>query len=354
MMKKLLLYFTPFNGMPQVVFLLMLLMLSVRVSAQQLTACRDSVKDGYDFWLYTPQNNDTMPELKPLVMFLHGQSLCGKNLSKVLQYGTIDALTKGRRIDAIVVAPQTQGPWKPARLNNIYEWVKTRYPVDTNRFYVLGMSLGGYGTLDFTASYPDKIAAAVAMCGGATVNDLCGLNIVPLRIVHGTADKAVPVGCSDRVVAEMADCGDTSRLVYDRLPKINHSQLARLFYMDSTYDWLFAHSLTDSLRTINNHCVISAATMKTSYANLDTHYKLKVIDKKPVKMQGKNNNKAASDHNQPVVDDDDSEAVYYVIKKGDTLSAIASRNKTTVDKLCKLNRMNKSAVLQIGRKIRIK
>lgn len=329
-----------------------LLLASAGLSAQQLTACRDSVKDGYDFWLYAPKHNDTVVETKPLVMFLHGRSLCGHNLSKVLQYGTIDALTKGRQIDAYVIAPQTQGAWNPQRLIRIYEWVVSRYPIDTTRFYVLGMSLGGYGTLDFTASYPDKVAAAIAMCGGATVKDLCGLNLVPLRIVHGTADKAVPVGCSDRVVSSMAECGDTSRLVYDRLPSINHSYLARLFYMDSVYHWLFAHSLTDSLRSVNDHYVISASKMKTSYANIDTRYKLKVVDNKI-------NSKLPTDtvtRQEIMVAEggDDSGAVYYVIKKGDTLSSIALRNKTTVAKLCKLNNMNQNAILRIGRKLRVK
>lgn len=332
-------------------FLSILLLVSIGLSAQQLTACRDSVKDAYDFWLYTPQNVDTMPEQKPLIMFLHGRSLCGRNLSRVLQYGTIDAITKGRHIDAIVVAPQTQGAWNPQKINNIYEWVVQNYPVDTNRFYVLGMSLGGYGTLDFTASYPDKVAAAIAMCGGSTAKDLCGLNTVPLRIVHGTADKAVPVGCSDRVVASMVECGDTSRLIYDRLPKINHSYLARLFYMDSTYQWLFSHSLSDSLRTVNNHCVISANTMKASYADLDVRYKLKVVD---TKMRAKSKSDTLTREQIIIAEDDNVGAAYYVIKKGDTLSAIASRNKTTVDKLCKLNNINRNTILRIGRKLRVK
>ncbi len=324
-------------------FLYMLLLAPVGMSAQQLTACRDSVKDGYDFWLYTPQNSDSVPELKPLVMFLHGQSLCGRNLSRVLQYGTIDALKKGRQIDAFVVAPQTQGTWDPIKINSVYDWVKSKYPVDTNRFYVLGMSLGGYGTLDFAATYPDKVAAAMAMCGGITVKDVCGLNTLPLRIVHGTADRAVPVNCSDRVVSDMADCGDTSRLIYDRLPSVNHSYLARLFYMDSTYKWLFAHSLSDSLRNVNNYCPISAATMKNSYENINTRFKLVTIDSKP-------SSKGSGTYSS----DDDGNAVYYVIKKGDTLYAIAAKNKTTVSKLCKLNNMNENTILRIGRKMRVR
>ena len=45
---------------------------------------------------------------------------------------------------------------------------------------------------------------------------------------------------------------------------------------------------------------------------------------------------------------------YYVVKKGDTLSAIAVKHGTTVDKLCNLNGINRNSILKIGQKIRIK
>lgn len=47
-------------------------------------------------------------------------------------------------------------------------------------------------------------------------------------------------------------------------------------------------------------------------------------------------------------------STYYTVKKGDTLGAIAARNGTTVDKLCKLNGIKSSSILQIGQKIKIK
>ena len=155
----------------------------------QLVACRDSVMDGYDFWLYLPDDYNPMKADKPVVIFLHGKSLCGNDLNNVRRYGCIDALSRGRAIDAVVIAPQTQGAWNPQKVMNVYDWVTSKYSVDKNRLYVLGMSLGGYGTLDFVATYPDKVAAAMALCGGATVNSLCALNEVPLWIIHGTADK---------------------------------------------------------------------------------------------------------------------------------------------------------------------
>ena len=45
---------------------------------------------------------------------------------------------------------------------------------------------------------------------------------------------------------------------------------------------------------------------------------------------------------------------YYTVRKGDTLSKIASRNGTTVAKICKLNGISSKKVLKPGQKLRIK
>ena len=195
--------------------MLLLLCLLPLLCKAQLMACRGFVKGGYDFWLYLPDDYSTS-EKKPLVLFLHGKSLSGHNLNLVRNYGCIDAVSRGRKIDAVIVAPQTSGAWQPSKVMEVVDWVKKNYTVDMDRFYVIGMSMGGYGTLDFAATYPDEVAAAMALCGGATELELCGLNEVPLWIIHGTADTAVPVGCSDKVVEAMAECGDTTRLIYNR------------------------------------------------------------------------------------------------------------------------------------------
>lgn len=47
-------------------------------------------------------------------------------------------------------------------------------------------------------------------------------------------------------------------------------------------------------------------------------------------------------------------AKYYTVKKGDTLSKIASRNKTTVAKICKLNGISQKKVLKPGQRLRIR
>ena len=204
---------------------------------------------------------------KPLVIFLHGRSLCGNNLNKVLQYGTIDALKKGREIDAYVIAPQNPGTfWKPDNIMNVADWVIDRYPIDTNRIYVLGMSLGGYGTIDLTAAYPHRIAAAMALCGGGSRKDLSGLNEVPLWIIHGTADAAVSVNESRKVVDKMKEAGKTPLLRYEEWKGVNHGALARLFYLEQTYEWLFMHTLDN--RNVDKSISIDHSDTKNAYKDL--------------------------------------------------------------------------------------
>ena len=236
--------------------------------AQSLVKHYGKVKNGYNFWLYTPAN---VEKPKPVVIFLHGASLRGTDLNQVRRYGTIDAIERGRKIDAYVIAPQVpKGWWKPEKIINILEWVKKHHNVDESRVYVLGMSLGGFGSIDLAAQYPDKIAAAMAFCGGGNQKSYKGLTKVPLWIIHGTADKDVEVKYSDAVVKGMKKFKDgTKRLHYDRIEGMDHSSLARMFYMKKTYDWLFKHSLTDEGRKIQPVFEVSNKTLtRAVYSDL--------------------------------------------------------------------------------------
>lgn len=250
-----------------------LLIASAIFTNAKLTSHKKEVENGYNFWLYEPDSLsvDSLGNVvqKPIVIFLHGASLCGRNLNKVLRYGTVHAVEGGREINAYILAPQNPGgAWNPLKINNLLDWAIENHSIDTTRVYVLGMSLGGYGTIDYTATYPNRVAAAMALCGGGTVKDYSGLNEVPLWIIHGTADRAVSVKQSRLVVDAMIECGDTTRLRYDEWKGVNHGRLARLFYMVETYDWLMSHSLNDSLRPVNREISIVNSDLNNAYRGL--------------------------------------------------------------------------------------
>lgn len=325
--------------------------MTLTTHAQHLTAYHNTVSNGYNFWLYTPADYDstaTHTDKKPLILFLHGGSLCGSNMNSVLRYGTLDALRRGRQIDAIVMAPQCPGRgWNAEQLMHTVDWVVQHYRVDTNRFYVLGMSMGGIGTINFVGTYPQRVAAAMAICGAGRLKDYSGLNSVPFWIFHGTADKVIPLSESQRVVRAMVSAGDTSRLLFTTLPGMGHSQPCQLFYMEDTYRWLLSHSLSDTNRRVNRDYVLNKAALSKAYTNL---HQVNI----PISHVNAGKNVSSSASTTTAAASSNSQTSYYTIRKGDTLGAIAQRNHTTVKKLCQLNHLTPTTVLQIGKRIRIR
>lgn len=236
-----------------------------------LSAKKNVIPGGYNFWVYTPEDYYYTQESTPLVLFLHGASLCGRDMNRALRYGTVAAIKMGREIPALVITPQNPGgAWNPKKLNDILEWLdENDYAYDHGRIYVLGMSLGGYGTLDFVGTYPEKVAAAMALCGGCTLKDQSKMGDAPLWIIHGTADKAVSVRESQTVVNRMKQAGITDRLRYDWLPGASHGALARYFYTWKTYEWLFSHSLRDPDRPVNRTVSISQTDLNQAYRDME-------------------------------------------------------------------------------------
>lgn len=230
---------------------------------------KDSIPGGYNFWIYTPTDYYYSLENTPVIIFLHGRSLCGRNLDRVRRYGPLDAIIKGRQIDALVLVPQNPGgAWNPDKISSILEWTKEHYAMDSTRVYVIGMSLGGYGTLDFVGTYPDKVAAAMALCGGCSLKDVSGLGKVPLWIMHGTADRAVPIKQSKVVVEQLQKSNNDKRLRYSWLQGASHGALARVLYMTKTYEWLFSHSLLDEGRPINMDFDIDKSDLSDAYDDM--------------------------------------------------------------------------------------
>lgn len=234
-----------------------------------LRPVKGEIPGGYDFWVYTPTDYYYSLETTPVVMFLHGASLCSKDMNRSRRYGPLDAIVRGRQIDALVIVPQNPGgAWDPDKLNDILEWTKKNYAMDSTRVYVLGMSLGGYGTMDFAAAYPDKIAAAMALCGGCSAKDKSGLGRLPLWIIHGTGDRAVPVKQSQTVVKQLQDTNNDKRLRFDWLQGASHGALARILYMRKTYEWLFSHSTADPGRPVRPDITIDNSDLKKAYNDM--------------------------------------------------------------------------------------
>jgi predicted peptidase len=196
-------------------------------------------KTAYPFWINLPA--DSILESKPpILIFLHGKSLSGTDLNRVKRYGVIHEIEKGRKVPAIVVAPQVaSGSWDPDKVLEVLQYVQSHYNTDSARVYVCGMSLGGYGTMHFAGKHADKITAGVALCGGGNPKDGCKLASIPMWIQHGNLDEAVPIKRSEEMVSAIRACNGGKNLIYTEVKGADHGDLEKVFRSDEMYDWLF-------------------------------------------------------------------------------------------------------------------
>jgi predicted peptidase len=224
--------------------LFIFLMVSFSNTFSQLQAIKNQAD--YPFLLHLPADS-ILKSKPPVLIFLHGRSLSGTNLDLVKKYGVIHEIEKGRKVPAIVVAPQVMAgkSWEPEKIMSVLKFVQRTFDTDTNRVYVAGMSLGGYGTLRFAGAYPGVVTAAVALCGGGNPNDGCDLATVPLWIQHGNSDRAVPISESEKIVNAIKNCNGGENLKYTIHKGADHGALERIFRTDEMYEWLFQYTKAD-------------------------------------------------------------------------------------------------------------
>src|SRR4249919_3258691 len=159
-------------------------------------------------------DSDTLRKY-PLVIFLDGSGERGSDNEAQLKWGVMNFATDQMMAlhPAIVIAPQCPEklswsnfsrsetisdtrllpePSKPMELiiELIHQLEKTM-PVDTNRIYITGLSMGGFGTYDAIERYPNLFAAAMPVCGGGDISKASTISHIPIWIFHGAEDATV-------------------------------------------------------------------------------------------------------------------------------------------------------------------
>lgn len=135
-----------------------------------------------------PDDYSSTTEKYPLIIFLHGYGEIGNStadLSKQLKQGLPAVIAKGVKIQAtnpvdgklykfIVLSPQHHG-WttEPAAIDYMLKELTKAYRIDTNRFYLTGLSAGGQGVIQavtYSQTLTSKFAAIVPMSPSAPDN----------------------------------------------------------------------------------------------------------------------------------------------------------------------------------------
>ena len=114
------------------------------------------------------------------------------------------------------------------------------YNIDKNRIYLVGLSMGGYGTFDLISKKPNLFAAAVPICGGANLNILQNSINIPHWIFHGELDRVVPVQESRRAFNFLNERNSIHR--YTEYKNTYHNSWDNVFDDSEFMNWLFSFS----------------------------------------------------------------------------------------------------------------
>lgn len=222
------------------------------VGPQVLTFLSDLDDSDQPYALYLPRQFD--PSRKyPLVISLHGaQSNHRLNLRRVFGRGNLPRETDSeasryfpafRDVDFIVACPFARGTmgYQGVAEKDVYDVladVKRRFPIDEDRIYLTGLSMGGGGTLWLGLTRPDLWAAVAPVCPAIPpgTDDLApnALNL-PIHLFHGEADPIVPVEVSRQWHRRLIDLG--AHAEYVEYPNVRHNSWDSAYRNGAIFDW---------------------------------------------------------------------------------------------------------------------
>ena len=179
----------------------------------------------------------------PLILFLHGAGERGNENREQLKHGIHDMLAFMRENNqkAYILAPQcppskqwVNVPWDEdshtmpehpstsMRLTlELMDTLISSLPVDQNRLYVTGLSMGGFGTWDAIQRRPKMFAAAAPVCGGGDTAQAPKLKDIPIWVWHGDRDNVVKTKRSRDMVAAIKKAGGKPQ--YTELKGVGHN-----------------------------------------------------------------------------------------------------------------------------------
>ena len=190
-----------------------------------------------NYCLYEPKDMNRSEDKVPLILFLHGSGECGDDNQSQLIHAIQEVVKKGNEnsewMNSVIIAPQCPTYYRWVQTHNanymqadlpetepfkaVAELVKqyANYDyIDSNRVYVVGLSMGGQGTWDILARYPDLFAAGVPICGSGPVDKIDVLKNIPIYTFHGTADRTVDYSNTQAMYNAITAAGGNKIIFY--------------------------------------------------------------------------------------------------------------------------------------------
>ena len=195
---------------------------------------------------YLPKNYDESKKY-PLVFFLHGAGERGDDLDRVCCHGYMKHVRESAaEYPFIFIAPQCPNEkfWGcyTESLLAFLDYVCDTLPIDMERVYLTGLSMGGTGTWMLAMASRERFAAIAPICGSGIYWNGGALKNIPIMVYHGDCDETVPIQNSIEMIKAVNRCGGSAEIKI--LYGVGHNAWDAAYSGDELYTWLLSHKLT--------------------------------------------------------------------------------------------------------------
>ncbi len=200
-----------------------------------------SDKSGFPYIAYIPENISNHPAF---LIQLHGageRGNGGNDVEKVLVNGFSKIVNDNNLNDCILIMPQCPiDTFWVAKIESIKKFIDEmilEFSVDTNRIYLCGLSMGGFGTWYTAMAYPKLFAAIMPCCGGGMAWNAGVLNM-PIWTFHGLDDTVVSPNHTIEMVEKLRSWNPN--LKFDLYAGVGHDSWNKAF-SEQTLNWILSH-----------------------------------------------------------------------------------------------------------------
>ena len=191
---------------------------------------------------------------RPLLLYLHGYGeIDGDHVAQTTKHGPWGEHVNNRRVAEELRSFFRVGPhliggdkayWNPGMLRDLIRQIHTQHAeVATDHLFVVGISRGGQGALDFVIAHGQELQVrGVVVCCPQNINNLnAALESTPVYLFHGDGDTVVRLDATRERVYE--DLGDKTNFRWVRvhqsqtLGQRRHNCWTHLFAHPDLYRW---------------------------------------------------------------------------------------------------------------------
>jgi pimeloyl-ACP methyl ester carboxylesterase len=174
-------------------------------------------------------------KLYPMIIELHGGDVVQQQICFTAQPESFPYIQ--------VYPVSERSGWDITALNGLLDQLKNILPIDENRVYIKGHSMGGFGAFQWAMHNPEHFAAICPCSGGGAAWRSSRLRNIAVWLIHGIEDRIIPMFYAETMLTAMQE--NSVNLKSSLLKGVDHD-LRKAVDQRGIDQWLLQHVRSDN------------------------------------------------------------------------------------------------------------